>query len=709
MALNDGQVLGGRYQIVRLLGQGGFGAVYQAWDLNLKVPCAVKENFETNPSAMRQFEREASMLATLRHPNLPRVTDHFIFPGQGQYLVMDYIEGDDLQTILERDGKALPESQVVSWLVEICDALSYLHTQPVPVIHRDIKPANIKITPYGRAMLVDFGIAKVFNLESRTTIGARAFTPGYSPFEQYGQAPTDARSDIYALGATAYGVLTGQAPTESIARMAGTPLPQPRQLNPAISPQTERAILKALEIMPDKRFQSDLEFKQALSEKAGAEQTFNVSPVYSKANAQAAAATQVTPASEVRSAQPARPKTNPPAKAASPIKLIGIGTAIGGLLLVGLAVLAGLTYLLGFFPGVSKTTPVNTPAAVVVVATTSVPPTPTITLIPAEAKPVPSELPQAAFKACEVTDTGGINDKSFNATAWKGVEDAMKQLNIEGKYLESQQQTDYEKNINAFIDEKCDIVITVGFRLGDATKAAAEKNPNVKFSIVDFAYDPAVPNVLGQVFNTDQAGFLAGYVAASVTKTGKIGTFGGIQIPTVTVFMDGFALGAKAYNDKHGTKVEVLGWDPVAQTGLFTGNFESTDDGRTMGQTLMDEGADIIMPVAGPVGLGTAAAAKERGNTYIIGVDADWYLTNPDYKDITLTSVLKNTDITTMAAIKSVMDGTFKGGMTVGTLENGGVGLAPFHDLESLISAALKTELAELSARIISGALNTRP
>ncbi len=229
-----------------------------------------------------------------------------------------------------------------------------------------------------------------------------------------------------------------------------------------------------------------------------------------------------------------------------------------------------------------------------------------------------------------------------------------------------QQQTDYEKNINAFIDEKCDIIITVGFLLGDATKAAAEKNPNVKFSIVDFAYDPTIPNVLGQVFSTDQAGFLAGYVAASVTKTGKIGTFGGIQIPTVTVFMDGFALGAKAYNEKHGTKVEVLGWDPVAQTGLFTGNFESTDDGRTMGQTLMDEGADIIMPVAGPVGLGTAAAAKERGNTYIIGVDADWFLTNPDYADIILTSVLKNMDITTMAAIKSVQDGTFKGGVTVG-------------------------------------------
>ena len=230
-----------------------------------------------------------------------------------------------------------------------------------------------------------------------------------------------------------------------------------------------------------------------------------------------------------------------------------------------------------------------------------------------------------------------------------------------GEYLESQQQTDYEKNINAFIAEGCDIIVTVGFLLGDATKVAAEANPEQKFSIVDYAYDPAIPNVLGQVFATDQAAFLAGYVAAGVTKTGKVGTFGGIQIPPVTVFMDGFAMGVKAYNEKHGTTVEVLGWDPATQTGLFTGNFESTDDGRTLGQSLMDEGADIIMPVAGPVGLGTAAAALERGNTWIVGVDNDWFMTAPEYQDIILTSVLKNMDITTISAIQSAMDGTFAG------------------------------------------------
>jgi len=328
---------------------------------------------------------------------------------------------------------------------------------------------------------------------------------------------------------------------------------------------------------------------------------------------------------------------------------------------------------------------------------------------PVAPKPAETKAPAAKFKACQVTDTGGIDDKSFNATAWKGVQDAIDKLGIEGKYLESQQQTDYEKNLNAFIEEKCDIIITVGFLLGDGTEAAAKANPNQKFSIVDYAYDPAIPNVVGQIFNTDQAGFLAGYVAAAVSKTGKVGTFGGLKIPTVTVFMDGYAMGVKYYNEKMGKNVEVLGWDPQTQDGLFTGNFESTDDGRTMGETLMDEGADVIMPVAGPVGLGTAAAIKERGNAYVIGVDADMYLTAPEYKSIILTSVMKYMDVTTFNVIKSVMDGTFKGGVIVGTLENGGVGLAPFHDLESVVPAEVKAELDAIKADIIAGKIATSP
>jgi basic membrane protein A len=285
----------------------------------------------------------------------------------------------------------------------------------------------------------------------------------------------------------------------------------------------------------------------------------------------------------------------------------------------------------------------------------------------------------------------------------------MAQLGIQGKYLESQQQTDYERNINAFLEEKCNVIITVGFLIGDATKAAAEQNPQQPFSIVDFAYDPAIPNVLGQVFNTQEAAFLAGYVAASATKTGTVATFGGLQIPTVTVFMDGFVLGVRYYNEQNSANVQALGWDPEAQTGLFVGNFESTDDGRRMGESLMDEGADIIMPVAGPVGLGTAAAAQQRGNVYIIGVDNDWTQTAPEYKDIVLTSVLKKMDVTTLQVVQSVIDGTFEGGVVVGTLENKGVDLAPFYDLASMVPEQVQSELDTLRQGIISGEIKASP
>jgi len=263
MPLSAGQILNNRYRIVKLLGQGGFGAVYRAWDMNLDVPCAVKENLEVSQTAQTQFRREASLLATLNHPNLPRVTDHFFIPNQGQYLVMDFIEGDDLKTMLEKAGGPLPEGQVLPWIAQVCDALTYLHNQQPPVIHRDIKPANIRITSKGRAVLVDFGIAKIYDANLATTQGARAITPGFSPQEQYGQGHTDERSDVYALGATLYTLLTGEVPVESVQRIS-RPMTEPATVNPSISPAVESAILRAMESSPAERFQTMAGFKAAL-------------------------------------------------------------------------------------------------------------------------------------------------------------------------------------------------------------------------------------------------------------------------------------------------------------------------------------------------------------------------------------------------------------------------------------------------------------
>ncbi|HET7089593.1 MAG TPA: BMP family ABC transporter substrate-binding protein [Anaerolineae bacterium] len=333
---------------------------------------------------------------------------------------------------------------------------------------------------------------------------------------------------------------------------------------------------------------------------------------------------------------------------------------------------------------------------------------PTPTTAPATQPPPPTAPPAAAGKVCQVTDVGGIDDKSFNQTAWKGAQDAAEALGWENVYLESQQQTDYEKNINEFLGSDCSLIVTVGFLLGDATKAAAEANPDQKFQILDSAYDPVIPNVWGQVYATDQGAFLAGYVAAAVTKTGKVGTFGGINIPPVTDFMIGFENGVTYYNEQHGTNIEVLGWSTAANDGLFTGNFESTDDGRRMGETLMDEGADIIMPVAGPVGLGTAAAVQERGGAYLIGVDTDWTVSAPEYADIVLTSVEKRLDLSVVSAAQAVADGSFSGGTQLATLANGQIGISPFHSLDSMVPDNVKAELEEVQTGIISGEIETK-
>ncbi|MDI3338087.1 BMP family ABC transporter substrate-binding protein [Defluviimonas aestuarii] len=322
-----------------------------------------------------------------------------------------------------------------------------------------------------------------------------------------------------------------------------------------------------------------------------------------------------------------------------------------------------------------------------------------------------SAVSAGAFTACQVTDTGGIDDNSFNQTAWKGVEDAQAELGVTGRFLESQAETDYEANINSLLGGACDVIITVGFLLGDATKTAAEQNPDQKFSIVDFSYDPALPNVLGQVYATDEAAFLAGYLAAGMTQTGALGVFGGINIPPVTIFMDGFHHGVSYYNSQKGTAVTVLGWDPITREGLFTNNFDSLDDGRAFAQNLYDEGADIVLPVAGPVGLGSAALADELGTDKlkIIGVDADLYFTDPAKKHVYLTSITKRMDATVLQVIKAVTDGTFEGGILTGTLANGGVDLAPFHDMEGDVPDALKAELAAIRQGIIDGSIDVSP
>ncbi|HEX9838248.1 MAG TPA: protein kinase [Anaerolineales bacterium] len=264
MTLERGALLHKRYRIVEILGQGGMGSVYHAIDENLGVDVAVKENLFTTDEYARQFRLEAVILANLRHPNLPRVTDHFVIGDQGQYLVMDYIEGEDLRQRMERTGN-ITEDEAILIGASICDALTYLHTRKPAILHRDLKPGNVKITPDGHIFLVDFGLAKVLHGSQATTTGARAMTPGYSPPEQYGTARTDPRTDIYSLGATLYAALSGIIPEDGLARaMDNTQLTPLRKRNGKVSRRFAAAVEKAMGIDPADRYQTAEDFKRSL-------------------------------------------------------------------------------------------------------------------------------------------------------------------------------------------------------------------------------------------------------------------------------------------------------------------------------------------------------------------------------------------------------------------------------------------------------------
>ena len=319
---------------------------------------------------------------------------------------------------------------------------------------------------------------------------------------------------------------------------------------------------------------------------------------------------------------------------------------------------------------------------------------------------------------CMVTDTGGINDRSFNASSWAGMQAAAAaNPNVTVKYLQSTTQSDYTPNINTFIGEKCNIIVTVGFLMGAATEAAAKANPTQKFAIVDCSYATGCltgtkePNIDQLTYNTVQDGFLGGYLAAGMSKTGKVATFGGIELPTVTIYMDGYYDGVQYYNTKHHTSVQVLGWNETTQKGSFTGDFTNQTKGQTLTQTFISEGADIIFPVAGNVGLGAAKAVQSAdaagGKVNMMWVDVDGCVSAATYCPYFITSVEKGIVASVKAVALSVANGTFTGGTYVGTLANGGAVLAPYHDFASKIPGSLQREITQLATGIANGSIPT--
>jgi basic membrane protein A and related proteins len=317
-----------------------------------------------------------------------------------------------------------------------------------------------------------------------------------------------------------------------------------------------------------------------------------------------------------------------------------------------------------------------------------------------------------------VTDTGGINDRSFNASAWQGMQlAAAANPNITVKYLQSTTQSDYVPNINTFLGEKCGIIVTVGFLMGAATESAAGAHPGQPFAIVDCSYASGCltgkkeSNIDQLVFNTVQDGFLGGYLAAGMTKTGKVATFGGEDFGTVTIYMDGYWDGVQYYNQQHHTNVQVLGWNEQTQKGEFTGDFTNQTKGQTVTQTFISEGADVIFPVAGNVGLGAAKAVQDAdnagGHVNMLWVDTDGCVSAVQYCKYFISSVTKGIQSAVRQAVVSAASGSFKGGTYVGTLANGGAILSPLHDFSTTVPSTLQNELKTVAAGIVSGSIAT--
>jgi basic membrane protein A len=335
----------------------------------------------------------------------------------------------------------------------------------------------------------------------------------------------------------------------------------------------------------------------------------------------------------------------------------------------------------------------------------------------------PTALPGADMHVCYVSDTGGVDDRSFNQTIHEGLLRAEEELGVEYDFVESTSAADYAPNLQAFLQDDCDLIVPAGFNLGTDTFAAAEQNPDQLYAIVDydhfdFSTDPptdvTLDNVAELTFQTDEAAFLAGYVSAGMTQTGTVATYGGVFFPTVTIFMNGFSAGVRAYNQDNGTDVQVLGWDPEAQDGTQISSdpavgFDNSAEGRRVTEDFISEGADIILPVAGPTGLGTIAAAEDAGDVSVLWVDTDGCVSVPDSCPIFLTSVLKNMDIAVYDTVVSVIEDTFEGGLRVGTLENDGVGIAEFHEFDAEVPQELKDKVEELRQGIIAGDVSVNP
>lgn len=311
------------------------------------------------------------------------------------------------------------------------------------------------------------------------------------------------------------------------------------------------------------------------------------------------------------------------------------------------------------------------------------------------------------MSVCLMTSATGVADRSFNQQAWAALQKAKSDLGIDPKYLSQSGSTDYPTIGQQFVSEGCNMIIGVGYNTTKTVESLAKANPDIKFAVIDDTLKAAYPNATSMVYETNQASYLGGYLAAGMSTTGTVGVYGNQPIPPVELYMTGYVQGVAHYNEVHSKSVKVIGWDPAKKTGQFAGSFTDVGKGKLITESELQQGADVIFAVAGPIDQGTAVAVKDAGGPakgkYMLWVDSDGCVSSPEYCGVILSTVEKKIDTSLYDLVAKTVKGSFPTGTYTGTSQNNGIGLAPYHDLATKVPAALQAEITALKADIAGG------
>ena len=740
----------GRYIILSELGRGGMATVYRAKDPNFDREVAVKvlpRTFLHDPQFRIRFEREARTIAALEHAAIVPVHDFGEDDGQ-PFIVMRLMSGGSLADKL-KEGK-IPLGDTVRIISQLASGLDAAHQKGV--IHRDLKPGNILFDQYGDPYLSDFGIARLAEGDGTLTGGRILGTPAYmSPEQVQGDQKLDGRSDIYAMGVIFYQMLVGETPFQAstpgrvMIMHVLEPVPDILSVLPSVPPRIEAWCRKVLEKDPDDRFASSQEMGKALTtayqdptptraepqptvmvpprEEAASQGATTIAdptpqpafpPSQQETFVEAAPPPQVQTPPEILTPHPVIPSPDPPKKGTlSKPGIIGLFGVLGIAVIAVIALL--FTGMNGKGPLAAALSPAT--AAVNVQESDSQKPAPTTRVIqfkpaaeddppptatipdPTATIPLPTEdeCPlEEVFCVGLVTDVGEVDDRSFNQSAWEGVLRVEVELGALVKYIETKDGKDYGPNIALFAEKGYDVIVTVGFAMAEATGIAAGAYPDIDFIGVDQWNDGSLPNLTGLLFPEDQAGFLAGALAAKMSQTGTIAAVLGTDlVPPVVAFKEGYEAGARYVNP------EIITISTFHSGGLDVA-FTDPEWGGVTAKQAIDNGADVIFGAGGKTGNGAIVEAASHPGVYCIGVDSDQWETVPEAHSCLISSAMKLIIPGVFNLVQRSREGSFPGGEYFGS-----AGLAPFHDFESAVPQEVKNLLAELDSGLRDGSITT--